>query len=376
MIRLYSPRLNTMRIRFIFCIIFLCSCNSMYAQIPVILRATSNEQSDSTGCNFVKEVCRITYEAIIAGKAKLWDSQSKDIQIFPSGLVDIEKSSNTSFIDQEVIFIYEYWTNSNRDLKSTTTGLLFSNKTKTGEEVAYGYVDFNDLQESFMRARLQTNANGNYNTTLAYYIYNKNYNYKILQFAGKVIDNVSSSQLIKDNFIGTNRFNISAFSTNEIPQKMVTWILDSNNDLVASKTEAGIELIHVIDSFFRSNEEIFLNLGGDRIITQSKAKSWNISKIEVHELWKKIDNKVLFDPISVIVFINDSAMTEIQYRDLLKMDIKIGEKTWVDILREKPFQYYITQINSQKILRREGFQYQKGLLTYDWNKITEFVKYY
>ena len=96
----------------------------------------------------------------------------------------------------------------------------------------------------------------------------------------------------------------------------------------------------------------------------------------MHELWKKIDNKVLFDPISVIVFINDSAMTEIQYRDLLKMDIKIGEKTWVDILREKPFQYYITQINSQKILRREGFQYQKGLLTYDWNKITEFVKYY
>ncbi len=365
-----------MRIRYLIFIFILFVSTSLEAQIPVILRATSSEQSDSTGCNFVKEVCRITYDAILSGKAKLWDSPSKDIQIYPSGLADIEKSTNTTFIDQEIIFIYEYWTNSNRDLRSTTTGLLFSNKTKTGEEVAYGYVEFNDLQESFMRSRLQTNANGNYNTTLAYYIYNKNYNYKILQFAGKVIDNVNASQLIKDNFIGTNRFNTSAFSTNEIPQKMVTWILDSNNDLVASKREASIELIQGIDSFLRSNEEVFLNLGGDHILTQTQSKNWKISKIEVHELWKKIDNKVLFDPISVIIFINDSAMTEIQYRDLLKMDIKFGDKSWIDILREKPFQYYITQINSQQILRREGFQYQKGLLTYDWNKITEFVKYY
>jgi len=345
-------------------------------QIPVLLRVTSSEQSDSTGCNFVKEVCRIAYEAIVSGKVKLWDSQAKDIQIYPSGLIEIEKSTNTSFIDLEVVFIYEYWTNSNRDLKSTTTGFLFSNKTSSGEEVTYGYIDYNDLQETFMRSRIQMNANGNYNSTLAYYINNKNYNYKILQFAGKVIDNVGSSQMIKDDFIGTNKFNSSSFLSNDIPQKIVTWILDPSNDLVADKAEAGKSLLSAIMEFLKQNEEILYNLGGDRIKPNLQNNKLTITKLQVVELWKKIDKKVLFDPIGIKIYLNDSALTEIKYIDMLKMDIKIGSTSWVDFIREKNFQYNITQINYQIISRREAFQYQKGLLTYDWSKITDFVKYY
>ena len=161
-------------------ILLYCICGVADAQIPVILRVTASEQEDSTGCNFVKELARISYDAIINGKAKLWDSPSKEIQIFPASLQAIEKSSGTQFISQEVIFIYESWSNSNRDLKSTTQGFLFSNKSSNGEEVAYGYVDYNDLQDVCLRYRINTNANGNYNANLANYIYSKNYNYKIL----------------------------------------------------------------------------------------------------------------------------------------------------------------------------------------------------
>ncbi len=365
-----------MNLRYLICFLIVFVCGGSNAQIPVILRATSSEQSDSSGCNFVKEVCRITYNAILEGKVKLWDSKEKEIQIYPVGLVNIEKSSNTAFIDQEVIFIYEYWSNGNRELKSTTSGFLFSSKTKNGEEVAYGYVDYNDLQEFFMRGRIQTNANGNYNTTVAYYINSKNYNYKILQFAGKVIDNVSASQAIKDDFIGANRFNVSSFSSNEVPQKLVTWILDSSNDLNSVKSEGGKVFINVIDSFLRENEEVLFNLGGDKIFSNMSYKKWKITKLQVIELWKKINGKVLFDPISVIIFINDNALAEIPYREMVKMEIKIGDKSWIDILKEKNFQYNIIQINSQEIPRREAFQYQKGLLNYDWNKITDYVKYY
>ena len=146
-----------------FIVLLLFSAQIAEAQFPVLLRATSSEQNDSTGCNFVKEVVRVVYETVISGKAKMWDSPDKEIQIMPASLQQIEKSSETSFLEQDIIFIYEFWTNTNRDLKSTTKGFLFSNKSKTGEEVAYGYVDFAELQEPFMRSRITVNANGNFN---------------------------------------------------------------------------------------------------------------------------------------------------------------------------------------------------------------------
>ncbi|CAN5631306.1 hypothetical protein BH11BAC2_BH11BAC2_13650 [soil metagenome] len=365
-----------MRKGFFFVLLFLSVNAVLKAQIPVILRATASEQSDTTGCNFVNELTRITYEAIIGGKAKLWDSPDKEVQITGASLQEIERSSSTSFIDQDVIFIYEFWSNGDRDLKSTTNGFLFSNKDKSGQDVAYGYVSYTDLQEAFLRNRVQTNANGNYNANLATYLHSKIYNYKILQFAGKVVDNATASQKIKDDFIGTLKFNVTAFSRNEIPQKMVIWNLDIVSDANPDKAKSGQLMLKAVEDFLRANEEILYNLNGDRIISHVQKEKWKITKFTVTELWKKINGKIMYDPISVQFFINDSALAEIPYRDLVKMDLLVNQLSLVDFLREKSFLYVITSINSQSLLRKESYIYQKALLTYDWNKLTEFVKYY
>ncbi len=346
------------------------------AQIPVILRATISEQEDTTGCNFVKELTRISYEAIINGKAKLWDSPAKETLIYPSSLQAIEKSTDTHFLSQEVVFIYETWTNTNHDLKSNTQGFLFSNKTSNGEEVAYGYVEYDDLQEACLRYRINTNANGNYNANLANYIYSKKYNYKILQFAGKVIDNASDSRKIKEEYISTNKFNATAFSATEIPQKMVVWSLDFASTLTGAKADSSRKLVYAITNYLSENEEQLFNLGGDKIQNILPRGKWKITRIQVSELWKKINDVVGYDPSGIIIYINDTPLNEIIYRDMLKFDLMVGDKNWIDYIKEKNFAFNIISVNNQEVVRTQSYIYQKALQTYEWNRITDFVKFY
>jgi hypothetical protein len=238
-------------------------------------------------------------------------------------------------------------------------------------------MDYADLQPFLMGSRIQSNANGNYSATLASYFFSKNYNYNILQFAGKVLDNVTKSKEIKDQFIGNRKFNTSEFSSNEIPQKMVTWLLDTTPSINAEKAKASNDLVKATQDFFKQNEDFFYIFGGDRIVSRLKKKdAWKISRMEVKEIWKKVDGVISFDPVSVQLYVNDSALAEIPYRDMVRFNIQVGLKNWVDYLREKPFQYTILLINNQEIARREAFKYLKALQIYDWNKVTEYVKFY
>lgn len=357
-----------MRMRCLFLLLLLSFTGQ--AQIPVILRVTRAEQSDTLGCNFVNELTRITYDAIVHGKARLWNSPQKEIQIMGSSLQEIERTSGTSFMDQEVVFIYEYWSNLNSDLKSTTNGFLFANKGRIGDEVEYGYVEYADLQEYFMRERVVANANGNFNANLASYLQSKNFNYHFLQFAGKVIDNVNDSRKIRDEYIGKLKFNESAFARNEVPQKMVVWTLDYSTDVSREKFVNGNNFLSTIEKFLRSNEEVFYNIGGDQILTHFQKGKWKVSKIEVHELWKKINGEVLFDPTEITIYINDKPLTAVPYRDMMKMDIKIADLHWLDVIRVKNFNYVIRSINNQEITRSEAYSYQKALMEAEWNKLS------
>jgi len=360
-----------MRIRLF--IIFLFFSANVWSQIPVILRVSAADQSDTLGCNFVRELTRITYDAIVTGKAKVWSSPAKEIQITSESLQEIERTSGTLFTEQEVVYIYEYWTNLNKELKSTTTGFLFSNKTKLGEDIEYGYVEMADLQEYFMRERVIANANANFNANLAGFLYSKSFNYHFLQFAGKVIDNVNDSKKIRDEYIGLLRFNQNAFSRNEVPQKMVKWSLESGTDLSKEKTANGNAFLQAIEKFLRANEEVFFNLGGDQIQNHVQKGKWKVNRVEVHELWKKINGEIMFDPTEITIYINDKPLTPVAYKDMFKMDVKVNDLHWLDVMRVKNFNYVIRAINQQDITRSDAFSYQKALWEAEWNKLTVYV---
>ncbi|MBK7963960.1 MAG: hypothetical protein IPK10_00670 [Bacteroidetes bacterium] len=249
------------------------SVANVQAQIPVILRVTAAEQADSIGCNFVHELCRITYNAILSGKVKLWNSSNKEFRIIAQSLKEIDASANTQFVNQEVIYIYEMWSNANKELKSTTSGFLFSNRNAKGEDVEYGFVEYTDLQEFFLRERVETNANGNFNANLASFLNSKNYNYQFLQFAGKVINNINDSKSIRDEYIGNLRFNVSAFSMNEVPQKLVVWTLDRSTEMKSEKVATGNDLLTAIGDYLKNNQEVFFNLGGDKVFNYTQKQN-------------------------------------------------------------------------------------------------------
>lgn len=343
------------------------------AQIPVILRVTSAEQSDTNGYNFVKELTRISHDAIMSGKTRLWNSAAKDFQLLPQSLSSIEKSSGVSFKDQEVIFIYEYWTNAGSELKSTTTGFLFSGKSARGEDVEFGYIEYQDLQSVFVQERVRSNVNGNFNTSMENLLLSKKFNYQFLQFAGKVIDNVSDSRKIREEYIGSRRFNPGAFAQNEVPQKMVVWTLDYSPDQSMKKSAEGNRLLIALQDYLRENEEVFYNLGGDKIPAAHTKAKWRVTRIEVEELWKKINEEVLFDPLMLTLYVNDSALTTIPYRDLIKMDVKVEEIQLMDFLRLKSFNFVIRKINQDEILRSESYLYAKALTEAEWNKVSWWV---
>lgn len=358
--------------QFLFLLLLLPACQ-VKAQIPVILRVNAAEQSDTLGCNFVKELTRLTYEAVLNGKARLWNSPEREIQITGYSLKEIEKSSGTSFPDQGIIYIYEFWTREGNSLRSTTNGFLFSGKSSRGEDIEYGYVEYADLQETFMRSRLNLNANGNYNSSLATYIQSKNYTYNFLQFAGKVINNVSDSRIILDDFVGSLKFNASSFYSNEISQKMVVWTLDHIDEEQQGVAVNGNALLNAIEQYLKSNEEVFYNLGGDRVINHFQPGKWKVGRIEVREIWKKPLTEVMYDPVSLLIFVNDSSLNEISYRELMRLEITIQDKNWIEFIREKNFNYVIRRINSQDIPRSEAFLYQKALLESDWSHLTSLA---
>ena len=265
-----------------------------FSQTPVLIRVVRAEQHDTLGCNIVSEITSLVYKQVINGKVKLWDSREKEIQITGTTLVEIERSSKTSFTDQEIIYIYEYWTGSGKSLKSETSGFSFSSKSKTGEEVSFGYVDFRDIQDLIFGTTVKSNANGNFNTTLAFYLNGKNYYYHIIQYGGTVIENITKSEQIKSDLTGgTGHFSNTAASSVEIPQKIVSWLLDINDNSDSEKYINSRKFEKAVQDYLSSNREIYYNLGGDKISTHINVKSkLSITRIQVKEIWKKIDEKI------------------------------------------------------------------------------------
>ncbi len=345
--------------------------------ITVLLRLKKSEQPDSLGCNFVQQVSKLTYNLLLDNKIKLWDTPAKEIQITASSLKEIEKSTETSFIEQEIIFIHEYWTQNKRDITSKTIGITFLNRDARGNEVAYGYVDFADLREAFSLNRIEANADGNYGETFTYYLTTKRFVFNIVQFNNKVLSNVTESQDVLQQFKGKLEFNTSASQYYGEQVKMITYTIDAKSTTDSAKHALSKAIFFMLEFYLTENKEEFYNLGGDKFQSFVNEKNkLKVTGVEVNEMWKKNGTQIYYEPKSVTIFVNDSALNTIPLAELVNMDLNVYNKKFVLALLEKQFNLVITQINSQKISKREAYLYHKGLQTFNWSQVIEFVKYY
>ncbi len=341
-------------------------------EIPVLLMLRKSEQVETSGTNFVEQVNALVYNEIIENRVKLWDSQQKEIQIAGSTLKEIEKNSKVSFLSQETIFIYEKWENNRKEVSTKTVGFSFVQRNSSDEEVSFGYVDFNDLNEVFLKNRINTNANGIYSSTFTTYLLSKNFAYNIVQFGGKQVKSVGESEEIKKNFIGSFKFNQSLLGYYS-PDKYISYLVDTYSEGTDQKSENSKMLVKAIENYFVSNQEVFFNMGGDRIISHIQKNKIKVTRIEVTEMWRKVNDVISFEPKSMVIYVNDSAMNEMSARAISDMDIQVNDMDMPTFLKSKSFNTIITKINSQSIRRQDSYLYYKGLMTAEWNNIISYV---
>jgi hypothetical protein len=347
-----------------------------YSQNSIILRVKANEQEDTLGVNIVNEISKITYASIRDGKVQLWDSPKKEVAISFSSLTQIEKSSGLNFIDQQLIYIYEIWNNEKKKLTSETKGFLFSTKLENGEAVVFGYVDYEGLKNNIATSSPKINPNGDCYLNLNTYLSKKKYNYQILQFGDKVINNISDSKLIKESFIGTKKFNVESTAKDSVEAKYIEWTLSSSEKLTGTKAQASRDFTNALTAYFQQNLEVLYNLSGKNAEEILQNGTWKILSVSFAEIWKKKDGVVTSTPLWMSVNIDSTVIDSIYMDNLVNWDFNVNNQNWLDYIQQKNFLYLIVKVNSDSIPVEKSIKYQKGLFTHKWNNLINFVELY
>ncbi|MEO8148239.1 MAG: hypothetical protein ABI723_11400 [Bacteroidia bacterium] len=357
---------------FLFAFIICNNCFATNEAIPVLLRVASARQDMSRGYNFVEQLDVLVYKEIIEGRARLWDSPKKEIQISAASLKDIEKSSGTLFAQQPYIFVYENWTKAATEIQTTTIGFSFLNKNQKGEDVAYGFVEFDDLSEALLKNILSVNADGNCNQLMAYSLHAKQFDFNIVQFNGEPVTDDISSEKIKKEFISGFGFNTTLFPQ-QLQVKCVTYILEHPATIEDAQSKYTNDIINAVQDFLVEHAVTFSDWGSGQLKDVEKPTDIEVTKIEVSEIWNKHAGNITMQLKQIIIYVKGQPLNALSQDDIVNADIECNSKELTEILKEKKMLYYISQVNDQKIERINTFQFLKALKQDDWNVINSNV---
>ncbi|HNQ61134.1 MAG TPA: hypothetical protein PKJ62_02000 [Bacteroidia bacterium] len=346
--------------------------NSFATYSPVLLFLSKQDQADTLGFNIVDELPNLVYKEIMSGRVSLWDSPNKDLQIKPSSLKSLEESSGDDFSNSKQLFIYELWDLDRKKGDLKTVGFYFSSRTTKGDEISYGFVAFESLDSLFRQTRISSNANGNCELTFDQVLKSHYYFFNVVQVGEKKITNIKEALALKDEvkiFLSQKTVPPSSdckdivYLVEPIPGDSNTYKENSNN------------LIQKLQLYLNENKEVFYNLGGDRIKNFIQLQKVTITSIEIQEKWVKFPDKIQNELVSIKIFAENQALDLIAKSDIHILDMLIDFKSLGDFLNEKEFYFRIGKINDQEITEAQSVAYLKGLRSWKWNQLTEFVRY-
>lgn len=339
---------------------------------PVLLFLSRQDQSDTLGFNLVRELPALVYKEIIAGRVPLWDSPEKQIQILPASLHKIEENSGLFFSDTRQLFIYELWDLDKKQGELKTIGFYFSNRALQGEEVSYGFVDYLTIDSLLRVTDIPTNANGNCELTFLDVLQSRYYSYNIVQIGNKKVTNVNEAIALKQE--------ARSFIAGRIPPpsnncKDVLYLVNTGDTLHGELSRRSDRFIQGLEKYFNENKEEYYNAGGDRLTNFIEAESILLSELEVQERWVKKDEFIEYKLISLGIPVRDESPILLKNENIQIPDLLIDFKSVPDILNEKEFYFRIIKINDQDLSVSQSDAYLKGLRTWRWNQLTEFVRY-
>ncbi|HEX5002247.1 MAG TPA: hypothetical protein VFW78_07105 [Bacteroidia bacterium] len=339
--------------------------------VPVMLMLRSSVQSDTSGCNFVEELTELIYNEIMDNKVTLWDSRSMEIRISPSTLLEIEKNSGVGFKGIETLFIYETWETGKKEISTKTLGFSFTHRSETGD-VSFGYVNYQDIEKLLLSKRINTNANGIYNSTYTTYVLGKKYAFNIVQFNGQQIKSQGESDDILKTYVRGLPFNSTLLGYYP-PDKFVSSIIDTYMEVSDPKADTSKMIVKAIENYLTQNEEEFYNMGGDKITSYLQKNKLKVTRVEVNEMWRKLAGELKIETRSITIYVNDSALKTLSAQEFANLNISIADRPLSDLFAARNYNYIITKINAQEIRRQDSYIYQRALLNAEWNRVIEYV---
>ena len=340
----------------------------------VMLYAGKSSQSDTLGYNIVNDISSVIYNNIINGTTRLWDTQKKGLQILPSSLQKIEKSSEVTFSGCAHLFIYETWTMEKKISSSELLGFYFSTEDKYGKTVSFGFVDAKELPDIALGTYVKLNANGNEPLTIARVLRCKMYYFNIVQYDGKKITETSQALELKSKKLKSLMKFIECPPVKE--KKQVQYSIsrnDSMNNATGAKKSSA--MLDMMEDYFMANRETLYALAGEHTAELKKKKALDVRQMIITETWTK-ENGIITPELERIVFyVNKKPLKELSLQEFLSLGIIIDFKSAYDVLKEKEFSFRILSINGNEIPLEKANSYYSALKKYKWNGITEYAKY-
>ena len=345
----------------------------MYAEeIPVLLFLNTYDQDDSLGFNLVQSLPEFVYDQILDGKVTLWDSPKKEDRIEPKTLMQIEKYAQTSFKVTNQLFIYEKWIRARKSLAIQTIGFYFSSKKPDGEEVAYGFVDYEELDSVFQFTLVPSNADGNCSMTYDDVLKQKLYSYNIVQYGGKRVESVAEAIEVKNEI--KPLLPLKDWSEKD-DCKSVNYMIE---DSAASKDAAFIEsrrFLAAVTKYLTETPELFLNIGGDKLTNDPSKFKMTVNKVEMEEYWIRKEDNIDYSLYSMVIYVNNNPLNALSLDEIQQLDFLIGFRSVNDFLKEKEFYFRILRINSQEIPAEKSAAYLNGIRELRWSHLIEWARY-
>ncbi len=351
---------------------FFVSAKGKDDPIPVLIRASAANVVGIEDGDFVSLFNDVVYNEIINNRVKLWDSFSKEIQLSGVTLQEIERNSSALFKEQKYIYVFENWKRTSKEIQSTTLGFLFTTKSKTGEDVSFGYVEYNELSAALQKVKLGVSADGYYNQTLALLLNTKKFAFDIIQFGGEVIKSSEDNDRIKAEFIGKLGFNVVLFNASE-PQKMITYTIERSVQLNDELAENSTVFLDAIELYLINHPDKIAEFGNEELANKSIV-DLKVNRVEIKELWVRNGDKLVYSPQQLVIYLNETPMKPMSNTRLQALSISFQGTDVFTYLKKKNFNFIINAINGQRISRSQSFFYLRALQEGDWRAINEYVK--
>lgn len=340
-----------------------------YDYTPVLIHLNKDKQHDTVGFNLVEHLPEVIYKRIQDGSVPLWGSPLKKVRISIERLAQLEEQSGTKFLDNDDIFINEYWRLFRRDFEFHVTGFTFFNRSEDGEQVNYGFVDAEDIKGALNSLIIPCNANGNRMLTYWEAIRSKRYHFNLVKF-GKVdfVKKPERSIELKHQAFECEKIRNNALQLED--EKIVFSSILKSGQYSKNKNFA---IYNGLEKYFNENLPEFLNLAPEGKFSHlDKNLKVNIEEIQIVEHWNR-DRKtgqVSTNAIAMTIVANGVTLKTLKQTDISNLEFLIEFKSFKDYLKDKSYEYIITRVNTEEIMGYKAKEVQNALETGPWHLIS------